>query len=487
MRERSLYRFDDVILDPVRRYVERDGQRIPLPEKAFAVLLALIENAPEPVEKYALIDAAWPDCAVVEDNLVQAIGVIRTALGDNAKSPKFVKTVHRRGYCFVAPIRREISPTSWLFARSERLRAKPKPKRSRLPVIIAAFAVVGVAGLMLSAWSRSKPEAPAAERAVDGRAREAWLKGRHVGIRLTEEALGQALRYFDDAIAFDEGFAAPYASKASCLNLMADYGFAPSADARPRAMLAAQQALELDPGSAEAHAAVALVKGYYLWEFEDAESAFEMSLLLDPSNATTHSLYASFLMSQLRLDEALDELRRARSLDPVSNTVNVYFARALLLNGQIEEAEAQLRAGLELNPLSGLIEHSLGIVLLRAGRLDESIAAFERCCALSGEADFAVAGLAHACAVAGHAERALALRQRLLDRSVDKFVSPISLAVANLGLGRLDEAFDALEDAYFDRSGWLVHLRSEPFMDPARSDPRYDDLLLRIGLTSDSQ
>lgn len=482
MRERTLYRFDDVILDPVRRYVERNGQRIPLPETAFAVLLALIEGAPEPVGKRILIDAAWPDCAVGEDSLVQAIGVIRSALGDDAKSPKFVKTVHRHGYCFVAPIRREISPTSRLFARNERPRAEPRSERSRLPAILGAMAAVVFIGLMLWMWGGSESVAPAAARPVDERAREAWLKGHHVCGRHTEEALLQASRYFDEAIAIDGKFAAPYAGRASCLNLMATYGFVPSADARPRAMLAAGRALDLDPSLAEAHAAVALVKGFYLWEFDEADAAFKTSLRLDPSDVVTRAWYASFLMSQLRFDEALDELGRARRLDPVSDIVNVYVARALLLNGQAEAAEAELRTALELNPSFPLAEYSLGIVLLRTGRLDESIAAFERCCVLTGETDFAVAGLAHVCAVAGNTERAVKLRQGLWNQSADRFVSPVSLAVAALGLGRLDEAFDALEDAYLDRQGWLVYLRSEPLMDPARSDPRYEDLLLRIGL-----
>ena len=216
--------------------------------------------------------------------------------------------------------------------------------------------------------------------------------------------------------------------------------------------------------------------------FQAAEAAFQRSLALNPSSAQTHSRYAYFLVSQGRLEEAVAEIRHAHRLDPLSDIISANVGWILMLDGQEAESESHFRRLLEFNPSFGVARYYLGLLLETTGRSDEAIEALSMACEATNDSDYARAALAYALAKAGKDEESREIVDRLLVDRSQRYVSPVSLAVAYLGLGETVKAFDALEQAYNERKGWLLHMQVEPVFDGVRDDPRYLDLIHRIGL-----
>ncbi len=613
MTDPGYFRLGDFILDPSRHRLVRDGREVALGSRALAVLEELVAHASETVEKGALLDAAWADVAVVEDNLVQAIGAIRTVLGDDTREPRFIQTVHRRGYRLIAEVewipldprtdggpltwRRKRSGLSWRWLAAAVLAAvavggaalaflsRPAagPVRSlvvlpmtdlsdggadtffadgmtdalitelarysELDVISRTSAMhyrdtalsvpeiahetgvdavvegtvtradgrVRVIAQLVTAddrhlWGdsferpledilelqRSMAEAIAARigarlnltASAIGRARPqvqpeahaAYLRGRRVVEERTEEALERGIVLFEKATSLEPGWAEPWLGIADANNLLANYGYRPSTEARPEARRAALEALKRDPDLAGAYTALGLVDAEYDWDFTAAEQSFQRALALNPSSANSHSWYAHFLVSQNRLGEALREMQRAHRLDPLSPIIEANIGWFHLYAGEVELAEQSLRRTLEYEPAFGVAHYYLGILLSVQGRHDEALAELRRAVEISGNADYARAALAFASARAGDMEEARTIQKRLVRESLHRYVSPVSLTFVAVGLGDRDAAFAQLRRAYDERKGWLLHLRYDPMLADLRSDPRFAALARAIGL-----
>jgi tetratricopeptide (TPR) repeat protein len=311
-----------------------------------------------------------------------------------------------------------------------------------------------------------------------------YLKGRYYWNKRTEEGLHRAIEYFSEATERDRNYALAHAGLAESYILLGEFSLLPAKEAYAKAREAATKALELDDALAEAaHNALATVKADYDWDWPGAEREFRRAIELNPSYATAHQWYGELLAELGRHEEALAEIKRAQQLDPVSLIINGVSGRILMSAGRDDLAIEQLQKTLEIDPNFAHTHWFLGMAYLRKGAFAEAIAEFRRAITLSPNLTQYKGGLGNAYARVGKSAEARKLLSELKAESKRRYVSWCDFAAIYAGLGEKDQAFASLEKAYEQRDIRLFTSGTvSPMFDPLRSDPRFADLLRRIGL-----
>jgi TolB-like protein/DNA-binding winged helix-turn-helix (wHTH) protein/Tfp pilus assembly protein PilF len=309
-----------------------------------------------------------------------------------------------------------------------------------------------------------------------------YLKGRHHWNKRAPESVDRAIEHFQSAIDEDPAYAPAYAGLSDCYALQGTVGIGTKSprETRPLAAASARKALQIDGELAEAHTALAVIH-HYEWEWAEAERGFQRALELNPGYPHAHYRYSSYLASRGRLEEAVVEARRAEELDPLSVTMKWNVAYILNFARRHDEAIQQLQSTLELDPNYAFAHSTLGVSYIYKSMFAEAIASLEKAAVLSKSPLF-VGRLASAYAMSGNTVQARKLLRELMDLQKQRYVSPAAIAQLYIGLGEKDRAFEWLEKAYQERSNFMANLGVSPVVDPLRSDPRFQDLLRRIGL-----
>jgi len=319
-------------------------------------------------------------------------------------------------------------------------------------------------------------------KVVNAEAYESYLKGRYFWNKRTADGLKIALAYFDQAIAEDSKFAQAYSGLADTYALLGDWQYAVMTpkEALPKAKAAAIKALELDSALGEAHNSLAFCLDGFDWDFDPAEKEFRRAIELNPSYATAHHWYAWHLSLFGRYDEAIAEMRKAENLDPLSFIINADLAELLLLAHYYDDSIQQSRKTIEMDPNFALAHNQLGQAYLQKQMRDEAVAELRKAVQLSGSSPTCIANLARAYAVFGERSEALKLLSDLKNRSNRGHSYAPEIAMIYVALRDRDQAMNWLEKGYEGRFNPGVLQR--PGFDPLRSDPRFEDLLRRIGL-----
>jgi TolB-like protein/DNA-binding winged helix-turn-helix (wHTH) protein/Flp pilus assembly protein TadD len=317
---------------------------------------------------------------------------------------------------------------------------------------------------------------------VDPEAHEAYLKGRYYSNKRTEKELKKSIEYFQQAVERDPSYASAYSGMADAYALLGYRGDLPSKEALSRAKDAALKAVKLDDTLAEAHASLGFIAETYEWNWSSAEREYKRALDLNPGYATAHNWYAGYLMYLGRFDEGIAEARRARDLDPLSLVINNALGGRLLLAGRDHEAMEQIQKTLEMDPNFAPAHNRLGWAYLRNGTGEQAIAEFKKATALSAsDPDFLI-DLGYAYAVAGKKDEAQKILAELRRKRERGFVPSSAFAIVYGALDEKDKAFAWLEKAYEERDPQLTYLKVGPRFDPLRQDPRFKEVLRRIGL-----
>jgi TolB-like protein/DNA-binding winged helix-turn-helix (wHTH) protein/Tfp pilus assembly protein PilF len=321
------------------------------------------------------------------------------------------------------------------------------------------------------------------DKAVDPEAYEAYLKGRYFWNKRTADALNTAKDYFGQAIAKDPAYAQAYSGLADTYALLGDWQYAvmAPAEALPRAKVAAIKALELDNRLGEAHTSLAFCLDGFDWDFASAEQEFRRGVELNPGYATAHHWYAWHLSLLGRDREALAEMRKAENLDPLSLVINADLAELLLIAHLADESVQQSRKTIQMDASFGLAHNQLGQALLQKGMLDEAIVELRKAIQSSGGSATGTANLARAYAVSGSRKEAVQLLTDLKTRSSPGHSYAPEIASIYAALGDRDQAMTWLEKGYEGRFNPGVLIR--PGFDPLRSDPRFQALVRRVGLS----
>jgi len=309
-----------------------------------------------------------------------------------------------------------------------------------------------------------------------------YLKGRHHWNKWTEEGFYKAITYFQLAVDKDSSYALAYAGLADSYVLLGWNGYLPPKEAFPKGKAAALAALRLDPDLAEAHTPSAALLWLYDWQWEQAHAEFQRSLTLGPTYSTANHWYAEYVMTMGRHEEAMARMKKSQDLDPLSLIINVAVGWAFYLARRYDEAIEQLRRTIELDPNYPVTYWILGLALRKIGSYELAIVEGEKGVTLSGGSPLMAAALAHTFGIAGRTTDARQVLDDLTKQSMQKYVAAYFFAGIHVGLGENDRAIEYLEKSYQEHSHWLIYLHMDPSMDGLRDDPRFQDLLRRVGL-----
>jgi serine/threonine-protein kinase len=304
-----------------------------------------------------------------------------------------------------------------------------------------------------------------------------FLKGRFYWNKRTEDGLNKGIPFFNEAIEKDPSYALAYAGLADCYALLYEYSAAPSKDIYPKAKAAALRALAIDDSLAEAHTSLAAAYEYE-WNWAEAQKQYEKAIELNSNYETAHHWYSAYLISRGRFNEAIGEAERARDLDPLSLIINTAVGRALNSARRHDEAIEQLRKTLDMDPNFAEARFQLALAYEGKRAYDEAIREFEKFIELSGDKSMKV-WIGRVYAESGRKNQALKI---LAENEQGSNPSPYAIATLYAALGEKDRAFEQLEKVYDQRSYYVVFLNPDTALDSLRVDPRFTDLLRRIGL-----
>ena len=585
--ETMVYEFKGFRLDRAERRLLHHGRPIQLKPKIFDLLLYLVERQGQLIEKDELMREIWPNTVVEENNITVSMSMLRKILGEDRGGRKFVETVARRGYRFVAEVKeisRDRSSVDAMvmssgMAVTQPLREAPIDslavfpvhkaghldveylsegitetiinKLSQIPKIrvlacstvlrfkgtevdpqemgtllnVRAVMIVRVIQLGETLIIRSElvkvsdgsqiwgeqyerkssdllviqdeigkaiveslklkltqeQQKRFTKRYTDNtEAYSLYLRGRYFWARYSKNWLLKSIEAFKQAIEIDPSYALAYCGMADAYFRLSNIYYAPR-EALPKAKLAALKAIEIDDDLAEAHSSLGLVRVYYDHDWHGAKVEFRRSLELNPDLVSAHQRYGSCLCFLGHFEESISHYKHALILDPFSLQLSTNLATNYYLMGQHDTAINLLEETLELEPDYIPTRFVLGCTYIQQGDLRKAIEEFQYVYKIDEEAYMALGFMGYAYALAGQRAEAQNMLSILTDISLRKYVSPYSLGVIHLGLGRRDEVIDILERLFQERNDWLVWLKVSPELRTLHDDPRFEDLLRRSG------
>jgi len=317
-------------------------------------------------------------------------------------------------------------------------------------------------------------------RSMNRDAYEAFLKGRYHWNKRTVEGIVKSIECYQGALTIDPRNAIVYASLATSYS----QSQAAPTERFPRAREAALRAIELDDNLAEAYEALASIKQWYEWDFPAAERLYQRAIALSPGYATAHQRYGLLLTHTGRVDEGIAQAVRARELDPLSLSITAavgwyyYFAR------QYDRSITESRKALDLDPDFGQAHEYLGYAYQQKHMYAEAISEFQAARRVSPSAPTAAGNLGHAYGLASRRQEALKILDDLGAARNSRYVPADADALVYLGLKERAKELDCLQKAVDERAMYVTRLKMDPMFDSLRSDPRFSELLRRIGFAS---
>jgi DNA-binding winged helix-turn-helix (wHTH) protein/TolB-like protein/Tfp pilus assembly protein PilF len=316
-----------------------------------------------------------------------------------------------------------------------------------------------------------------------------YLKGRYFWNRRTASDAENAIKHFERAIALDPNYALAYSGLADCYAIRTAL---PPTIAIPKAMAAAQKAVDLDHDLAEGHVSLGTIKELYEWDREGAEREYKLAVTLNPNYALAHGIYGLFLTGMGRFEEGASEVRRAEEIDPLSPSIHIYagwnFYNARLYDRSIAEAQKAIELDPNVSMAYNILARAYAGKKMYAEAIDSGKKASdmsdEKLAMMSKEHPLSLASLGYAYAVAGQTVEARKILHELQDLAAQTYVSPGHLAVIHAGLGENDLAFAYLEKTYQERDEMQRFIGVSPIFESLHADPRFAQMLRRVGFTT---
>jgi TolB-like protein/Tfp pilus assembly protein PilF len=593
------YKFDDVTVDCRDFRVLKTGESRRITPRAFEVLVFLLANRGRVVGKQELFDAVWRETFVTDNALTRMVKEIRRVIGDDADAPRYIETVPKRGYRFIAEVEKieaeapaaaaENSPKNapnvssiavlpfinqsgdadndYLsegitegiinnLSRLANLRVVPRStvfyfqgrnfnpieagRRLNVQLALSGRVLQRADTLVVNAelvdvsneaqiWGeqyrhkitdifdlqeeisrricahlqskfsgeqhqeqRQEPQQQQQQRQIhsvarptaDAEAYRLYLKGRYFWNR-RPQGLTKGIEYFEQALEKDARFALAYAGLADSYSTLGSWenGALPPSVAMPRACAAAQKALAIDGGLAEAHTTLAYTKLHYDWDFAAAEAGFKRALQLNANYVHAYHWLSHYYIATGQHEKSLEASLRALELDPLDLIINVHLVWHYWMARQPDEALRQVEKTRELDARFIWSDFFAGLALEEKGFYKQASAEFRNALAISPEFPLLQAALGHALGCHGQLAEARKIVESLEQQRFEKYVPAYDLAIANLGIGDTGAALSRLREAVGERSGWAAYFAVEPRLDALRGAPQFDRLIERVGLS----
>lgn len=463
---------------PTRNLLLRGNEEVRVEPRVMDVLVHLVERAGEVVSKEELVERVWEGRYVTDDVLTVTVYGLRKALGDDARQPRYIETVSRRGYRWIAPVQFEAAaPESAAITAAAPLQAET-PRRRRVAWRGIAAAAAVLLALFATGAARRLTLPHRGRHVATAESHEEYLKGRYFLDQRSLQGLQQALEHFRRAVTLDPQDPAALAGLADTYSGMADFGVASPAEMRPQAVTKAQRALALDPQSAEGHEALGRAQFLFDWSFSAAERSLSRSLSLDADYMPAYQAMAWLRSAQGRYAEAIAAAHQALQLDPVNTARYTELAWVQALGGRYGDALRQIDRALQLNPRSFEIHLMQGWTYELAGQPDAAFAAYREALRLHGAPDEAlrrVEAVYRAEGLRGY------YRGWLHRPGAGLPLSNTMRAQLYVRAGELDLAIDSLERAYRRREGALAWVHVEPSFQVLRSNARFQQIAAHVG------
>jgi DNA-binding winged helix-turn-helix (wHTH) protein/Tfp pilus assembly protein PilF len=432
------FRFGAFEVDLENRELRKHGLRVRLQHKPFQILEMLLCAPGRLVMRDELAQRLWPALHVNFDrSLNTAVNALRQVLGDSRQNPRFIETRSGLGYRFIASVEELAAPGA------------PEP--------------------LVKTSTTTHPEAYGD-----------YLKGRYFYNKLTEDDLHKSVAYYEAALSQDRGCALAYAGLADTYSMFALLNMLPAREAYPRAKEMALAALRTDPDLGEAHAALAVVKRLFEWDWTGARTEHLRALELSRDCSAARQAYGAFLAAAGKPEEAWQEFERAREIDPLSLAVNVEIAWGLYLAGDFTRAAEHAWRALAMEPKFGAAQYTLGLAYEQMGMTDEAIVELHNARTCAGNQPAVIAALAHVYSTARKSIEAAETLQALLDLSRQRYVSPYWYGIVYAGAGDSEAALGWLEKACDERDVWLTWLKVEPRFERLRTHARFRGLCVTL-------
>lgn len=320
-------------------------------------------------------------------------------------------------------------------------------------------------------------------RTDDVEAYKLYLRGRHAWNKRTPEGLRQSVRFFEQAIDRDPTFALAFAGLADAFALLSEYNLAPPRDSFPQAKAAAQKALEIDADLAEAHTTLAYALANYDWNFAEAEREYLRAIELNPNHPTAHQWYAEFLSAMQRFDEAKAEIRRAEQLDPLSPIIQSMVGLIFYHARDFDAAIAQYQKTINNHPNFPVVYAYLSLAYAQKGMFDEAFEAEAKLLqTAAGVDEKGVESLRQIYRQNGWKSFLKTLLDGTNAEAKNHYVNAFSQAFLYMRMGEREEALEWLEKSFAEQHRYVVYLNADPYADFLRDDPRFQDLIRRVGL-----
>ncbi|TLY97644.1 MAG: tetratricopeptide repeat protein [Gammaproteobacteria bacterium] len=316
--------------------------------------------------------------------------------------------------------------------------------------------------------------------AIDSEAHEAYLRGRHLWNRRTEEGLRNSIALYEEAIRRQPDYAMAYTGVADSYVMLACRGMVSAKETFRRARAAARKALELDGELGEAHGSLAHVR-LHDWDWEGLDRDFLRAIELHPAQPIVYYWYGEFLMSMGRPEEAIAMTRRAQQADPLSPVIAASLAMILYLARHYDEAARMLQRAQEIDPDHFLPHLRMGLVRLQQEGYPEAIRELQTAARLANHSTETLAALGTGYAMAGMSGEAHRIVAQLQASQAEHYVLPYNIAKIYAAARDKDKSFEWLERAYQEGDPDLIELNSEPLFDRLRGEPKFSELMRRIG------
>jgi len=316
--------------------------------------------------------------------------------------------------------------------------------------------------------------------AIDLEAHEAYLRGRHLWNRRTEEGLRNSIALYEEAIRRQPDYAMAYTGVADSYVMLACRGMVSAKETFRRARAAARKALELDGELGEAHGSLAHVR-LHDWDWEGLDRDFLRAIELHPAQPIVYYWYGEFLMSMGRPEEAIAMTRRAQQADPLSPVIAASLAMILYLARHYDEAARMLQRAQEIDPDHFLPHLRMGLVRLQQEGYPEAIRELQTAARLANHSTETLAALGTGYAMAGMSGEAHRIVAQLQASQAEHYVLPYNIAKIYAAARDKDKSFEWLERAYQEGDPDLIELNSEPLFDRLRGEPKFSELMRRIG------
>lgn len=486
--------------------LRKNGVKVKIQDLPFRALKLFLGRPNEVLSRDQFRQALWPENVFVDfdHGISSAINRLRDAVGDSADNPVFIETVERRGYRWIAPIHHPAPPS---LPSGPVLVTSDLPPQAAIPPSPPRnwrWSLIFPAGVfLLAVWSFwpsyraasagaaqppdvSRQTLAPSRHSPNPEAQQFYLQGRFYWEKRTPDGLNKAVDYFTQAIVRDPNYAPAYVGLADCYNLLREYTLMSASEAYPRALAAAQRAVELDNQSSEAHASLAFALFWGSWNAHEAEREFRRAIDLNPNNSVAHHWYATYLSAVGRHQEALAEIERAQSLAPGSKSILADKGDLLWLAGHRDEGIALLKQ-LETAEPGFISPHRyLKCVYFATGDYALYLQEWKKEAVLlrdnsslklvdTAEKGFAAAG------TQGILQNVHTLQKRLYDRGLQ---SPYSLAETDSVLGNKQEALAYLKIAYDRHDENVVRVEGDAAFANLRDEPAYKDLVARLGFST---